>query len=105
MAGYNVYRSSNGGTSYQALGSVAASQTSYIDNTVASGQAYDYIVKAYDSSHVESGRVEHDERDNPLEGPPAVAPSSPATAQIAGITTGTALMGSINALRGRKDRG
>jgi hypothetical protein len=55
VAGYNVYRSSNGGTSYQAMGSVAASQTSYVDNTVASGQGYDYIVKAYDSSHVESG--------------------------------------------------
>ncbi len=55
VAGYNVYRSSNGGTSYQVMGSVAASQTSYVDNSVASGQGYDYIVKAYDSSHVESG--------------------------------------------------
>jgi hypothetical protein len=55
VAGYNVYRSSNGGTSYQVMGSIAASQTTYVDNTVASGQGYDYIVKAYDSSHVESG--------------------------------------------------
>ena len=54
VAGYNVYRSSDGGTSYQELGSVTSSQTSYVDNTVASGQGYDYIVKAYDSSHVES---------------------------------------------------
>ena len=49
-----MYRSSDGGTSYSELGSVTASQTSYVDNTVASGQGYDYIVKAYDSSHVES---------------------------------------------------
>ncbi len=53
-AGYNVYRSANGGTSYQALGSVAASQTTYMDNTAAGGQSYDYIVKSFDSSHVES---------------------------------------------------
>jgi fibronectin type 3 domain-containing protein len=55
VAGYNVYRSSVGGNSYQELGSLTASQTSYVDSTVASGQAYDYVVKAFDSSRVESG--------------------------------------------------
>ncbi|MGA8731965.1 MAG: choice-of-anchor D domain-containing protein [Terracidiphilus sp.] len=54
VAGYNVYRSSDGGNTYQELSSIAASQTSYMDSTVASGQAYDYVVKAFDSSHVES---------------------------------------------------
>ena len=55
VAGYNVYRSSVGGNSYQELGSLTTSQTSYVDSTVASGQAYDYVVKAFDSSRVESG--------------------------------------------------
>lgn len=50
VAGYIVYRSANGGTTYQQVGTTSASQTTYMDNTVASSQAYDYVVKSYDSS-------------------------------------------------------
>ncbi|MFZ0745003.1 MAG: choice-of-anchor D domain-containing protein [Terracidiphilus sp.] len=54
VAGYHVYRSPAGGTSYQQVSSIAATQTTYSDNSVASGQAYDYIVKSVDASGVES---------------------------------------------------
>lgn len=54
VAGYNVYRSPNGGATYSQIGSTNASQTSFMDSTVASGQAYEYEVKAYDSVGNES---------------------------------------------------
>ena len=55
VAGYNVYRSPDGGTSYQLVGSIDGSaDTTYTDGGVQSGQAYDYVVKSFDDSGVES---------------------------------------------------
>jgi hypothetical protein len=54
VAGYNIYRSSSGSSSYQLLNSVAESQTTYVDTTVQVGESYDYIVESVDSSGVES---------------------------------------------------
>jgi len=54
VAGYNVYRSPSGASAYQLLNSTADSQTAYTDNTVQSGQTYDYIVESVDASGVES---------------------------------------------------
>jgi len=54
VAGYNVYRSPDGGATYAQVGSTSASQTSFMDSTVASGQAYEYEVKAFDSVGNES---------------------------------------------------
>jgi fibronectin type 3 domain-containing protein len=54
IAGYHVYRSPSGASSYQLLNSSAETQTAYVDTTVQSGQAYNYIVKAVDASGVES---------------------------------------------------
>ncbi|HUN86508.1 MAG TPA: choice-of-anchor D domain-containing protein [Terracidiphilus sp.] len=54
VAGYNIYRSPSGGTAYQQVGTTKASQTTYMDNTVAGSQTYDYVVKSYDSSGNES---------------------------------------------------
>jgi len=53
IAGYHVYRTASGGSSYQLLNS-SCTDTSYADTTVQSGQAYDYIVKSVNSSGVES---------------------------------------------------
>ncbi len=53
VAGYNIYRAPGGSSSYQLLKS-DNSVTSYTDNSVQSGQTYDYIVKSVDSSGVES---------------------------------------------------
>ena len=50
VAGYNVYRSSDGGASYQLLNSPIVTQTSYIDAAVSAGQTYDYVVASVDAS-------------------------------------------------------
>jgi len=50
VAGYNVYRSPSGGTSYQQLNASTITQTSYVDTTVSNGQTYDYIVESVDAS-------------------------------------------------------
>jgi hypothetical protein len=54
VAGYNVYRSPSGSSSYQLLNSSPLGQTSYVDSTVTSGQVYDYIVESVDASGVVS---------------------------------------------------
>ncbi len=55
VAGYNVYRSPDAGTTYQLVGSIDGSgQTAYTDGGVQSGQAYDYVVKSFDGFGVES---------------------------------------------------
>lgn len=51
VAGYNIYRSPSGSSSYQLMGSVSSSQLSYSDtNNIQGGQAYDYIVESVDTS-------------------------------------------------------
>ena len=54
IAGYNIYRASSGTSSFQLINSSADTQTSYTDNTVQSGQKYDYVVKSVDSAGSES---------------------------------------------------
>lgn len=54
VAGYNVYRSANGGTSYQQLNASTISGTTYVDATVQAGATYDYIVESVDASGVAS---------------------------------------------------
>jgi fibronectin type 3 domain-containing protein len=47
--GYNVYRSSNGGSSYQLLNSSVDAQMSYTDTTVQASMAYIYYVESVDA--------------------------------------------------------
>jgi hypothetical protein len=54
VAGYNVYRSGDGGNTYQLLSSLSETQTTYMDTTPQSALAYDYIVKSFDGSGNES---------------------------------------------------
>jgi hypothetical protein len=54
IAGFHVYRAPSGSTSYQLINSASDVQTSYADTTVQSGTAYDYIVKSFDASGMES---------------------------------------------------
>jgi fibronectin type 3 domain-containing protein len=56
VAGYNVYRSPSGGTSYQQLNTTVLpmTPTTYVDTTVQAGQTYDYIVESVDASGVTS---------------------------------------------------
>jgi hypothetical protein len=54
VAGYNVYRSSDGGNTYQVLNSGVDTTVTYVDTLVLSGQPYDYYVTSVDSSGVES---------------------------------------------------
>jgi hypothetical protein len=54
VAGYRIYRSPSGGSSYQLLGSVSTTQLAYSDSSVTNGQTYDYIVESVDSSGNES---------------------------------------------------
>jgi fibronectin type 3 domain-containing protein len=49
VAGYNVYRSPSGSTSYQELNTSAITQTSYVDTAAQAGQNYDYIVESVDA--------------------------------------------------------
>jgi hypothetical protein len=54
VAGYNVFRSPSGASSYQQLNSSVLTGTTYTDSTVQAGQSYDYIVESVDASGVES---------------------------------------------------
>jgi fibronectin type 3 domain-containing protein len=54
VAGYNVYRSTGGSSSYQLLNSSVNTQTAYVDTTVQNGLVYDYIVESVDASGVVS---------------------------------------------------
>lgn len=54
VAGYYVYRSPSGGTSYQQLNTTATTQTTYADSAVTDGQTYDYIVESVDASGITS---------------------------------------------------
>jgi fibronectin type 3 domain-containing protein len=55
VAGYNIYRSTNGGGSFAKLNASPDSQVAYIDSAVQSGLTYVYEVKSVDASGVESG--------------------------------------------------
>jgi fibronectin type 3 domain-containing protein len=55
VAGYNVYRSTNGGGAFTKLNASPDSQEAYIDSAVQSGSTYVYEVKSVDASGVESG--------------------------------------------------
>jgi Abnormal spindle-like microcephaly-assoc'd, ASPM-SPD-2-Hydin len=54
VAGYNVYRTPSGGTSYQQLNAAAVTQTAFVDASVQNGLTYDYIVESVDASGVTS---------------------------------------------------
>ncbi len=54
VAGYYIYRSTGGSTSYQLLNSTVDTQATYIDSTVQAGSTYDYIVESVDSAGAES---------------------------------------------------
>ena len=54
VAGYNVYRSANGGTSYQQLNASTIGGTTYVDTTVQADATYDYMVESVDASGVTS---------------------------------------------------
>jgi hypothetical protein len=50
VAGYNLYRSPSGASSYMQLNSAVVTQTTYVDSNVQDGQTYDYIVESVDAS-------------------------------------------------------
>jgi hypothetical protein len=54
VTGYHIYRAATGTTSFQLLNATAQTPTSFLDSTVASGAAYDYVVKSLDAQGVES---------------------------------------------------
>ena len=53
VAGYNIYRSTEGGAA-QLINSSVDTQASYVDSAVVSGTTYGYIVKSVDNNGVES---------------------------------------------------
>jgi fibronectin type 3 domain-containing protein len=55
VAGYNVYRATGSGSSYQLLNSTADTATTYADTTVASGTSYTYYVESVDAEGCTSG--------------------------------------------------
>lgn len=54
VAGYNVYRSPSGASTYVQMNSSLVTQAAYADSTVQDEQTYDYIVESVDSSGLES---------------------------------------------------
>ena len=54
VAGYNIYRSTGGSSTYQLLNSSIDTETTYVDSTAQTGTAYTYYVESVDSSGVES---------------------------------------------------
>jgi hypothetical protein len=55
VVGYNVYRGSVSGGPYSKMNSALEASTTYIDNTVSTGQTYYYVTTAVDGSGKESG--------------------------------------------------
>ena len=55
VAGYNVYRSTDGGATFHKLNTSPIAKPKYVDKTVQSGMAYRYQVKSVDKKGVESG--------------------------------------------------
>jgi fibronectin type 3 domain-containing protein len=55
VAGYNVYRSTDGGATFHKLNTSPVGKAKYVDKTVQSGMAYHYQVKSVDKKGVESG--------------------------------------------------
>jgi hypothetical protein len=58
VVGYNVYRATNGSSTYALLNSSVNTATAYVDSTVQSGLTYDYTVKSVDASSIESAPSE-----------------------------------------------
>jgi hypothetical protein len=54
VAGYNVYRSLAGSSSYQLLNSSVDTSTTYVDRTVQDGLSYDYTIESVGQSGVQS---------------------------------------------------
>jgi hypothetical protein len=54
VAGYNVYRSPSGSSTYQRLNSSAVTATMFTDITIESGSSYDYTVTSVDAAGAES---------------------------------------------------
>jgi len=54
VIGYNVYRRVGSSGSYAKLNPSVNATTSYTDNSVQSGETYDYVTTAVDSNNVES---------------------------------------------------
>jgi len=54
VAGYNIYRSPSGTSTYQQLNTAVVTQTTFVDTGVQDGQTYDYIVESVDASGIES---------------------------------------------------
>jgi hypothetical protein len=55
VAGYNIYRSINGGTTFSRLNGSVETTLAYTDAAVQSGTTYTYVVKSVDASGQESG--------------------------------------------------
>jgi hypothetical protein len=55
VAGYNVFRSPSGASTYQQINTAIVTQTTYVDVAVQNGQTYDYVVESVDASGIESG--------------------------------------------------
>jgi hypothetical protein len=55
IAGYNVYRSSDGGKTFSRVNTSADVRPDYNDKTVATGTTYIYMVKSVDKNGRESG--------------------------------------------------
>ncbi|HEV2277066.1 MAG TPA: fibronectin type III domain-containing protein, partial [Acidobacteriaceae bacterium] len=49
VAGYNVYRSSNGGSTYQVVNSAVNTPTTYTDSGVQAGASYVYYIESVDA--------------------------------------------------------
>lgn len=55
LAGYAVYRSTTSGSAYSLIGATGSTASAYVDNSVANGMTYYYVVTAVDTSDNESG--------------------------------------------------
>jgi len=50
IAGYNIYRTLSGGSTYQLLNTTVDAQTTYMDSIAVSSVTYNYVVKSVDAS-------------------------------------------------------
>ncbi|WP_031498140.1 fibronectin type III domain-containing protein [Streptomyces bicolor] len=84
LAGYRVYRRVAGTTSWQILRQLAATATSYTDTPPATGETYEYLVRAYDKAGNSSAATS-------LASVTSLAVTTPAGFTATGTDTGIAL--------------
>jgi fibronectin type 3 domain-containing protein len=101
LLGYEIYRSTSGGSTYTQLNSSDITTTSYTDSTAVNGQTYYYKVTAADTGGLESSMSSASNAASPAQpatgsGASAVAPAAPTVNTTSVVVSGGTTVKSLN---------